>query len=56
MQMIYKSIRIGTQEWMVENLKDGHFKNGDPILEAKTESEWEGAGAKQIPGWCRNCW
>ena len=48
----YKSVIIGKQEWMVENLNDNHFRNGNPILEAKSEEEWIKAGKEQSPAWC----
>jgi len=28
------------------------FRNGDPIPEAKSETEWEKAGREQQPAWC----
>ena len=28
---LYHSVTIGTQTWMVENLKTTHYRNGDPI-------------------------
>jgi hypothetical protein len=37
---IYKTIVIGTQEWMAENLKTSTFRNGDPIATNLTNSEW----------------
>jgi uncharacterized protein (TIGR02145 family) len=37
---IYKAIKIGTQDWMVENLKVEHYRNGDPIQCIINEVEW----------------
>lgn len=36
----YGVIQIGTQTWMVENLKTGHYRNGDPIPNITSSSEW----------------
>ncbi len=46
------TVKIGTQEWMIENLKVSTFRNGDAIPEAKTAREWEEAGKKGTPVWC----
>ena len=48
----YKTVKIGTQEWMAENLNVEHFINGDVIQEAKTDSEWQKAGENREPAWC----
>jgi len=37
---IYHSIVIGTQTWMVENLKTTHFRNGDQIPIVTVNSAW----------------
>ena len=50
--VFYKSVIIGEQEWMVENLNIDHFRNGDPIPEAKTDEEWIKAGEEESPAWC----
>lgn len=48
----YKTVTIGTQVWMKENLNVSTFRNGDPIPEAKTDEEWERAGEEGKPAWC----
>lgn len=48
----YKSVVIGSQTWMAQNLNTSHFRNGDPIPEAKSDAEWEKAGAEGKPAWC----
>lgn len=46
---IYTSVTIGTQEWMVENLKVTHFRNGDPISNITDNAEWSNLAT---PGYC----
>ena len=41
---VYKTIVIGTQEWMAENLNTGSYRNGDPIPIGITDSDWFNAG------------
>lgn len=38
---IYKTILIGSQEWMAENLKVGHYRNGDLIPYITNGQTWE---------------
>lgn len=38
--------------WMPNNLNVDKFRNGDPILEAKSTEEWIEANEKGIPAWC----
>lgn len=45
------SIKIGDQVWMDVNLNVSHFRNGDPIPEAKTSEEWSLAGKEGRPVW-----
>ncbi len=47
-----KTIAIGKQIWMTENLNVTHFRNGDPIPEAKTKDEWVTANKQGKPVWC----
>lgn len=48
----YKSVIIGNQEWMSENLNVKTFKNGEPIPRASTQNEWERATKLREPAWC----
>jgi uncharacterized protein (TIGR02145 family) len=49
---VYKTVVIGNQTWMAENLNVATFRNGDPIPEAKTDEEWIKAGKNKQPAWC----
>ncbi|GEM_PF-2484720 len=46
---IFPTITIGTQVWMMENLKVKHYNNGDPVSEIPDSVNWvnQSAGA-----WC----
>ena len=37
---IYHTVTIGTQVWMVENLKTTKYKNGDPIPNVTDDANW----------------
>lgn len=45
-------VRIGTQVWMTKNLDVTHFRNGDPIPQARTAQEWDRTGEQGQPAWC----
>lgn len=47
-----RSVKIGDQYWMAENLDVVAFRNGDLIPEAKTVEEWVSAGKLGKPAWC----
>lgn len=47
-----KDVSIGSQIWMAENLDLSTFRNGDPILHAKTDYEWKEAEENGQPAWC----
>lgn len=44
-----KTIRIGSQTWMSENLDVGKFRNGDPIPEVFSSWEWHQAAINKQP-------
>ena len=46
---IYTTVKIGTQVWMVENLKATHYKNGTAIPLVTDGTAWSNLGA---PGYC----
>jgi uncharacterized protein (TIGR02145 family) len=37
---IYKTIKIGNQIWMAENLRTIHFRYGDPVTNVKSNDQW----------------
>ena len=37
---VYRTVKIGNQWWMAENLKVTHYKNGDPISMITDHSKW----------------
>ena len=37
---VYKTVKIGKQVWMVENLKVTHYRNGDAIPNVKDGTKW----------------
>lgn len=38
---VYKTVKIGSQVWMAENLKVSRYRNGEAIATAKKNEAWE---------------
>ena len=49
---VYKTTKLGIQEWSASNLNVSAFRNGDVIPQAKTKEEWIKAGVDEKPAWC----
>ena len=51
---VYHSVTIGTQEWMVENLRVTKFKDGMAISLARENTSWENLGTGSGYCWYNN--
>jgi uncharacterized protein (TIGR02145 family) len=49
---VYHTVTIGTQVWMVENLKTTKYRNGDPIPYVTDNLNWEALGNIPTGGYC----
>jgi uncharacterized protein (TIGR02145 family) len=49
---VYKTVKIGEQVWMAQNLDVSTFNNGDPIPQALSSEEWRQADKNKQPAWC----
>lgn len=47
---VYKTIIIGNQEWMAENLNTGKYRNGDTISFIDNKTSWRNNGP--VGAWC----
>jgi len=51
---VYNTVTIGTQVWMVENLKTTHLNDGTPIPNAIDSLEWNNSATSYTPAYCWN--
>lgn len=49
---VYHTVKIGTQWWIVENLKTSHFRDGSAIAEIQDNTSWKNAGQSKKAAWC----
>jgi uncharacterized protein (TIGR02145 family) len=50
---VYKTIQIGTQTWMAENLKTTKYRNGEPISNLTAAADWN-ASTSGAYSWYNN--
>ncbi len=48
----FKTVKIGNQTWMSENLNVATFRNGDKIQEVTSRPAWIKAYEEKKPAWC----
>ncbi len=51
---IYKTLKIGTQVWMTENLKTTKYRNGVSIAFAGSKNAWAAFALPKLPGYCNS--
>lgn len=49
---VYKTVRIGSQVWMAENLKTTHYSDGSSIMELELKPLWGNTGKGKTGAWC----
>jgi uncharacterized protein (TIGR02145 family) len=50
---VYKTVKIGSQVWMAENLNTSKFRNGEEIPFAITDTDWEYTfNHEKLPAYC----
>ena len=49
---LYRTVTIGTQEWMAENLRVTHFNNGDKIPHYPLDKVWGQSNNGSQPAYC----
>jgi uncharacterized protein (TIGR02145 family) len=46
---VYRTVIVGGQEWMADNLKTTRYDNGDPITNVRDDDEWSSVATG---AWC----
>lgn len=48
----FKTVKIGDQVWMAENLNVTHFRNGEEVPTGKSSTDWQSMSEAGLPMWC----
>jgi uncharacterized protein (TIGR02145 family) len=48
----YRTVKIGDQEWMAENLRVTRFRNGDPVSYIRSLDAWTHSDLSKRSGYC----
>ena len=48
----YTTVKLGTQEWMVENLKTTKYNDNIGILNVTDNTQWSGLDVSETGAWC----
>ncbi len=48
---LYKTVIIGTQEWMAENLRTTRYRNGSLIQNYPSNNDWDGTSVSATGAW-----
>lgn len=49
---VYKTVKIGNQEWMTENLRVTKYNDGSEITKITSNRTWDSCYYKSIPAYC----
>jgi uncharacterized protein (TIGR02145 family) len=49
---VYHVVKIGDQDWLVENLKVTHYRNGDAVPNVTGDAAWEGLAELEKGAYC----
>ena len=49
---VYRTVKIGSQVWMAQNLRVTRYNNGDTIKNIKDDPTWANTSQQNLGGWC----
>ena len=48
---VYRTVQIGNQVWMAENLRTSRYRNGDEIMNVPDNNDWQNLGQQPTGAW-----